>query len=241
MSGTANGTTTEEPALRGRALLSASPPSALNDIRDRLNAHGCLVLQCASTEEALRTAASLAPHLLVVARPALLDLLDLCRLMRKVSAAPLLVVGQREGEEDEVLCLEYGADAYLGPSTSGRRFRAHVDALLRRGLRETRSADEALVRFGELRLDVTRRRLFRGAHEIELSHKEYALLTFLVENAGRAISRQALADVVWGPAASSESRSLDVHIHWLREKIEADAANPQHIRTVRGVGYRFEP
>jgi DNA-binding response OmpR family regulator len=97
------------------------------------------------------------------------------------------------------------------------------------------------MHFGDVRIDLQRHRVFRGAQEIELSQKEYALLTFLVENAGRAVSRQTLADYVWGPATSSESRSLDVHIHWLREKVEADAANPRHIRTVRGIGYRFEP
>jgi DNA-binding response OmpR family regulator len=81
----------------------------------------------------------------------------------------------------------------------------------------------------------------RGEKEVELSQKEYALLIFLVEHAGRTVSRQDLADYVWGTGGAGESRSLDVHIHWLREKLETDASNPRHIRTVRGVGYSFEP
>jgi DNA-binding response OmpR family regulator len=177
------------------------------------------------------------PHVLIVARPALLDLLDLCRAIRRVTAAPLLAMGQGESEEDEVLCLEYGADVYLGPGTSQRRLCAHLDALLRRGLHEMRAEVNAPFQLGDVRVDLQRRRVYRGTQEIDLSQKEHTLLAFLVEHAGRVVSRQALADSVWGLGSRSESRSLDVHIRWQRKKLEADAANPQHIRTVRGIGY----
>lgn len=202
---------------------------------------GCLLFGAPSAEAAAQIVATHTPHLVVISQPTLLDLLDLCRSLRSISSAPLLVLGQRSGEEDEVLCLEYGADGYLDPNASARRARAHMGALLRRGMVGRRPESDRLLDFGELRLDLRQHRVYRGGREVELSHKEYALLTYLVDHAGRAVPRQALSDYVWGPSANGESRSLDVHIHWLREKLEVDAANPHHIRTVRGVGYRFEP
>jgi DNA-binding response OmpR family regulator len=239
MAGTGNGSQVEEvPAAR--ALLTAASPQALDAVSVYLSAEGCQVLQCASTEDTLRMTSSMMPHVLIVARPALLDLLDLCCAIRRVTAAPLLAMGQRAGEEDEVLCLEYGADAYLGPGTSQRRLCAHLDALLRRGLHEVRAEVNALIQLGDVRVDLQRRRVYRGMQEIDLTQRESTLLTFLVKHAGRVVSRQALAHSVWGLDARSESRSLDVHIRWLRKKVEVNAANPQHIRTVRGIGYCFE-
>jgi DNA-binding response OmpR family regulator len=161
--------------------------------------------------------------------------------VRLATAAPLLVLGQQDLETEEVLSLEYGADTYLPPGASERKLRAHLAALLRRVKLDLELEPEEPMQFGSVRIDAARRRVYRGDLEVELSQKEFALLLFLVEHAGRTVSRQDLAAYVWGEAGSGESRSLDVHIHWLREKLEADAANPRHIRTVRGIGYSFEP
>jgi DNA-binding response OmpR family regulator len=227
--------------MRPRVLLLAQQPSDLASVQSILEARGCIIGRCSYADDLPRQVASFGPHLAVICERTLLDLLDLCRAVREASQAPLLVVGQRDVEEDEVLCLEYGADCYLGPDTSVRLVRAHLAALLRRGLAgDPGEADESLS-FGEVRVDMRRHRVLRAGLELDLSHKEYSLLRFLIENAGRPVSRQALADVVWGAGATSDNRSLDVHIHWLREKLETDAGNPRHIRTVRGVGYCFEP
>ena len=227
-------------AERGRVVIGAPLPATVAAVQGYLEEYGSEVLVSGEPAEVVVQVGSRAPHLVVLSMPSLLDLLDLCRHVRAISAVPLGVLGQRPGEEDEVLCLEYGADAYLGPGASPRRIRAQLGALLRRGIHELHEQQQATPRFGDVRIDVQQHRVYRGDRELELSQKEYALLIYLVEHAGRAISRQDLADFVWGPNVSGESRSLDVHIHWLREKVEVDAANPQHIRTVRGVGYRFE-
>jgi DNA-binding response OmpR family regulator len=224
-----------------RVLLAAAADADLFGVPEYLADQGCLVIRCAQTDDVGRQAMVLTPHAAIVAETALLELLDRCRAVRAATQAPLLVLGQRDLESDEVLCLEYGADSFLAPGASPRRVRAYLQALLRRGLNALRMETEQPLRFGDLRVDARRRRVYRGEMEIELSQKEYALLIFLVEHAGQTVTRQALADYVWGSSMIGESRSLDVHIHWLREKLEADAGNPQHIRTVRGVGYCFEP
>ena len=225
---------------RPQVLLVAGAEAELAGVPGYLAELGCLVSRCATATEAVQQAATLRPQLIVVAEPALLELLSLCRTLRGSTQSLLLVLGQREVEEDEVLCIEYGADEYLAVSASPRRIRAHVWALLRRGQGEVRAEVDQPLRFGDVRIDLARHRVYRGDVEVELSQKEYALLLFLVEHAGRAVTRQALVEFVWGNGAVSENRSLDVHIHWLRDKLEVDAGNPRYIRTVRGVGYCFE-
>jgi DNA-binding response OmpR family regulator len=218
-----------------RVLVAAGSGVDLWDVPAYLADQGCLVARSAGDEAASRVI-TLRPDLVVAAEQGLLDLLSLCRDLRAATWAPLLVLGQRDVEEDEVLCLEYGADGYLAANASPRRVRAHIQALLRRGHGDPRIEAEASLRFGAIRIDHARHRVYRGDAELDLSQKEYTLLLFLVEHTG-----QALAEFVWGPGAVSENRSLDVHIHWLREKLEADASNPRFIRTVRGVGYCFDP
>ncbi len=223
-----------------RVLVAAGSGVNLWDVLAYLADQGCLVARSGSEEAASRVV-TLQPDLVVAAEQGLLNLLSLCRALRAVTWAPLLVLGQRDVEEDEVLCLEYGADGYLAANASPRRVHAHVQALLRRGHGDPRVETAAPLRFGAIRIDHARHRVYRDDAELDLSQKEYTLLLFLVEHAGQAVTRQALAEFVWGPGAAGENRSLDVHIHWLREKLEADASNPRFIRTVRGVGYCFDP
>ena len=224
-----------------RALIICHEGANLAGVPDYLAQQDCAVTYMSAPEEVRAQITDLSPSLVLVAEPLLLELLDLCRLVRSATDAPLLVIGQRDGEADEVLCLEYGADSYLAPGSSPRRVRAHVTALLRRAQHAERIDVDQPLTFGDVRINVVRRRVYRNDQELDLSQKEFALLLYLVEHAGRPVTRQALADYVWGAGAMGESRSLDVHVHWLREKLEVDAGNPQHIRTVRGVGYSFEP
>jgi DNA-binding response OmpR family regulator len=224
-----------------RALIIYHDGTNLAGVPDYLTQQGCTITYVSAPDEVRDQIAVFSPNLVIVAESSLLDLLDLCSTVRSATVAPLLVLGQREGEADEVLCLEYGADSYLGPESSPRRVRAHVMALLRRVEHTDRIDVDQPLTFGDVRVDVARRRVYRNDRELDLSQKEFALLLYLVEHAGRPVTRQALAEYVWGAGAMGESRSLDVHVHWLREKLEEDASNPQYIRTVRGVGYSFEP
>jgi len=142
---------------------------------------------------------------------------------------------------DKVLGLELGADDYVTKPFSLRELLARVKALLRRVemLRQEERKPE-VISVGELTIDLRRHRAFWKGQELELSPKEFALLTFLARNRGMVLSRELILERVWGYDYVGDTRTVDVHIRWLREKIEEDPGNPRHILTVRGIGYRFE-
>jgi two-component system response regulator RegX3 len=200
----------------------------------------CMVVRCDTMRDAVLRIGVMLPHLIIISAAPLPGMRDACRIMRATTTAHILALGRSDEESDEVLCLEAGADTYLALPLSPRRLEAQVRALLRRAM--VASPPRALepILFGEIRIDMQRRRVFRDGVELMLSHKEYGLLVFLVHHAGQTVTRQALSQFVWGTEAADDSRSLDVHIHWLREKLERDPRKPRHIHTVRGVGYRFE-
>jgi DNA-binding response OmpR family regulator len=129
-----------------------------------------------------------------------------------------------------------GADDYIVKPFSLGEFLARVRAVLRRAAPEVNAKLEA----GDLSLDLIGRKAYRGGEELRLSHKEFDLLAALIKNTGTALSRDRLLQEVWGYDFPGDTRTVDVHIRWLREKVEDDAAEPKHIVTVRGVGYRFE-
>jgi DNA-binding response OmpR family regulator len=142
----------------------------------------------------------------------------------------------RSGEVDRIMGLETGADDYIVKPFSLGEFLARVRAVLRRATPEVSARLEA----NDLSLDLIGRRAYRGEQELRLSHKEFDLLAALIRNVGTALSRDRLLQQVWGYDFPGDTRTVDVHIRWLREKIEADPADPKRIVTVRGVGYRFE-
>ena len=143
-------------------------------------------------------------------------------------------------EVDRILGLELGADDYLVKPFSTRELIARLRALLRRvelDRRQQLAGDVLAV--GELRLELNTYRAFLGGQELILRQKEFDILALLLSRPGEVISRAEFFDQVWGTDWLGDTRSLDVHIRWLREKIEDDPGRPQHIQTVRGVGYRF--
>ena len=155
---------------------------------------------------------------------------------------PILILTARDSEADTVLGLDLGADEYVTKPFALRPLLARVRALLRRAelnMATTTPAD-ADVTFGDFVLDRSGRRLRQGARDIPLTMKEYDLLAFFVAHKGHALSRDFLLEKVWGYDFVGNTRTVDVHIRWLREKIEPDPGNPRYIVTVRGVGYRFE-
>ncbi|MDZ4719606.1 MAG: response regulator transcription factor [Roseiflexaceae bacterium] len=168
-----------------------------------------------------------------------LDGFSVCRILRQESGMPILMLTARQDEVDRIAGLELGADDYVSKPFSLGELLARVRAILRRTDRQPAGGREILDA-GALRVDTGSRRAWRDGGEIALSQKEFDLLTCLIRNRGMALSRDVLLERVWGYDFLGDSRTVDVHIRWLREKVEPDPGKPIYIQTVRGVGYRFE-
>lgn len=181
---------------------------------------------------------------------------EVCRILRREFSVPILMLTARTEEVDKIIGLEVGADDYLTKPFSMRELLARVKALLRRveliredvaaqragaGDDETAAASAAaLAEFGNLVIDDARREVRVDGKAVRTKPKEYELLVFLARNRGIALSRDLILERVWGWSYDGNSRTVDVHVRWLREKIEADPARPTRIVTVRGMGYRFD-
>ena len=177
-----------------------------------------------------------------------LDGFEVCRILRREMSTPVLMLTARDDEIDRVVGLEVGADDYLAKPFSMRELIARVKAMLRRVRMvrdEVSAADSAkpqakIMEFDNLRIDMTRREITVDDEVVAFKPKEYELLTFFAQYQGQVLSREFILERVWGWDFIGDSRTVDVHVRWLREKIEADPANPERIITVRGAGYRFE-
>ena len=176
-----------------------------------------------------------------------LDGFEVCRILRKEMNIPILMLTARDDEIDRVIGLEIGADDYITKPFSMRELMARVKAHLRRERlhREEVSTEQTaspgnVLQYGNLTLDLIRREVLLNNNPLTLKPKEFDLLHFLILHRGQALSREFLLERVWGWEFSGGTRTVDVHIHWLRERIEADPAHPTRIVTVRGSGYRFE-
>ena len=180
-----------------------------------------------------------------------LDGIEVCRILRQEMSIPILMLTARDDEIDRVLGLEIGADDYITKPFSMRELLARVKAHLRRERLIRTEVDAALqaaqeaapkeiLQFGNLAIDLTRREARLDEKPLPLKPKEFELLIFLAQHRGQALSREFLLARVWGWEFGGGTRTVDVHIHWLREKIEANPAQPLRIITVRGSGYRFE-
>lgn len=165
--------------------------------------------------------------------------LEICRRLRSQSAIPVIMLTARGEEIDRVLGLEVGADDYLPKPFSFRELLARIRSILRRVELDRQVAQTQSVTLGNLTLDPVARRVFKGDQELQLSAREFDLLSNLMKNAGRALSREELLTEVWGSDWIGDQRTLDVHVRWLRLKVEDDPASPKYIQTVRGHGYRF--
>jgi phosphate regulon transcriptional regulator PhoB len=164
---------------------------------------------------------------------------DVCRSVRRHSDVPIIMLTARAEETDRVVGLELGADDYITKPFSIRELMARVKAILRRTQAGEMPSASSIVRVGDLMIDPVRYEVTVGEKRVDLSPKEFDLLRFLASHAGQVFSRQALLDRVWGADAYVEDRTVDVHIRWLREKIETVPSHPVRLLTVRGVGYKF--
>ncbi len=168
-----------------------------------------------------------------------LDGLEVCKRLRLKSTVPIIMLTARSDEVDKILGLEIGADDYLPKPFSFRELLARIRSLFRRVALDQQSDGGSMLKIGNLMIDGVARKAIKNQLEIQLSAREFDLLYFLMSQAGRACSRQELLNQVWGMEWSGDPRTLEVHIRWLRLKIEDDPTNPGYIQTVRGYGYRF--
>jgi DNA-binding response OmpR family regulator len=206
-----------------------------------LEREGFRVVQARDGQEALDLFASERIDLVVLdLMLPKLDGLEVCKRLRATSTVPIIMLTARDDELDKVLGLELGADDYITKPFSIREFRSRVRALLRRAsIPHGAGADEAVIDAGDLTIDPGRRTVVVRGAPARLTYVEFELLRTLAAHPGRVYSRRMLLEALWGGSDYREPRTIDVHVRHLREKLEADAREPQYILTVRGVGYRF--
>jgi DNA-binding response OmpR family regulator len=215
----------------------------------KLQKEGYEVFVAGDGLKALELARSTNPDLVIldVMLPGM-DGFEVCRTLRQETNTPVLMLTARDDEIDRVVGLEVGADDYLPKPFSMRELIARVKALLRRVrlIREEMgsAAQEGglpkVMTFGNLDIDMTRREVRLDGEVVPCKPKEYDLLTFMGQHKGRVLTRELILERVWGWGFVGDSRTVDVHIRWLREKIEKVPEKPERIITVRGAGYRFE-
>lgn len=222
-------------------LLVEDEPILADTLRYNLEHEGYTVLAAGDGVKALELARQKQPDLLIldVMLPRL-DGFSVCRILRGESDVPIIMLTARQDEIDRIAGLELGADDYVVKPFSLGELLARVRAILRRGRREEEAMQREVLQAADLRVDTGSRRVWRGRQETALSAKEFDLLVCLMRNRGLALSRDLLLERVWGYDFLGDSRTVDVHVRWLREKIEPDPSQPVFIHTVRGTGYRFE-
>ena len=164
---------------------------------------------------------------------------DVCRSLRAKSSVPVIMLTAKDSEVDKVVGLEIGADDYVTKPYSGRELLARIKAVLRRQS-EPEELLPSTIESGPVRMDVERHTVSVAGESVSLPLKEFELLEMLLRNAGRVLTRGQLIDRVWGSDYVGDTKTLDVHVKRLRAKIEPDPGQPQHIVTVRGLGYKFD-
>ena len=215
----------------------------LSTLKYNLQKEGYDVATSADGAEAIETARRENPDLVI------LDLMlpkmsgfEVCRVLRKDMTVPVLMLTAKAEETDKIVGLEIGADDYMTKPFSMRELVARVRAMLRRvEMMELPSTDEkTLLKVNDLEVDLARHRATLRETVLDLTPKEYDLLVFLARNRGLVFNREQLLEKVWGYDYAGDTRTVDVHIRWLRQKIEADPQKPKHLITVRGTGYKLE-
>lgn len=220
-----------------KLLLVDDEPSILETVEHKLRKEGYTVFSAGTAEEGMRLYRQAKPDLLI------LDVMlpnrsgfDLCKAIRRDSKVPIIFLTARAADSERVGGLELGADDYIVKPFNLNELAARVKAVLRRATGEN---PQQMVESGNLRVDPRTHEATLDGKVLNLSPKEFALLDFLVRHAGQVFSRDTLLDRVWGQDTFVSSRTVDVHIRWLRERIEPEPGSPVRLVTVRGVGYRF--
>jgi DNA-binding response OmpR family regulator len=220
-------------------LIVDDEPTLRETLAEALDADGFRVLTAADGREALSRFREHQPDLVV------LDLMlpelsgiEVCRIIRAESGVPIVMLTAKTSELDKVVGLELGADDYVTKPFSLRELTARIRALLRR-TEQLAEAPTPLVELGALTVDLAGHRLLRDGELVPLKPKVFELLAYLLRHPGQVLSREQLLEHVWGYDYAGETRTVDVHVHWLRAAIELAPAEPVYLHTVRGVGYVF--
>ncbi len=225
-----------------RVLVVEDEETLLFTLSHNLKREGYEVITAHRGDDGLRLAREKHPDLILLdlMLPGI-DGMQICRLLRRDSTVPILMLTALGGEGDRVAGLDTGADDYITKPFGMRELMARIRAHLRRaasGREETTIATP--VHSGDLQIDPERREVRRAGAVIRLKPKEFELLHFFAQNPGRVFSREQILEDVWGSDFDGGARTVDVHVRWLRQKVEADPGNPTRIRTIRGSGYLFE-
>jgi two-component system OmpR family response regulator len=226
----------------GKILIVEDDQALLDVLKYNLTKEGYDVVTATDGIQALEVARGSKPDLI------LLDIMlpkmsgfDVCRILRKETTTPILMLTAKDEEVDKIVGLEIGADDYMTKPFSMRELLARIRAMLRRAeMVKPKPAEEAVLRISDLEVDLARHQATLSGTKLELTPKEFDLLVFLARNKGLVFSREQLLERVWGYDYAGGTRTVDVHIRWLRQKLEVDPAKPKRLITIRGVGYKLE-
>jgi len=225
-----------------KVLIVEDDKTLLSVLEYNLAKEGYNVVSATDGVEALEIARKEKPDLII------LDIMlpkmsgfEVCRILRKEMTAPILMLTAKDDEIDKIAGLDLGADDYMTKPFSMRELLARARAMLRRAeMQVPKLAMENQLKFGDIEVDIRRHSVTKGGNILGLTPKEFDLLTFLASNRGLVFSRDQLLEKVWGYDYFGNTRTVDVHIRWLREKIEDNPNKPKRLVTVRGVGYKLE-
>jgi len=224
-----------------RVLIVDPDPSTRREVRAACEQDGYHVIEADGSADALKLVEESRPSL-VLLEVTLSDGagFDVCRELRKLDpVVPVIMMSSRSDEIDAVVALEIGADDYVTKPLRLRELVARMTAHLRRARLESAEAPRSRLEFRDLVIDVNERRVYKTGQEVQLTHTEFDLLTFLAANAGKVLTREKILNSIWGYEYPIETRVIDVHIRNLRRKIEGQPSRPYYILAVPGIGYRF--
>ncbi len=227
-----------------RTILVVDDETTLREtLVEALEIEGYRAVPAADGREALERFRSDRPDLVLLdLMLPLLSGVEVCRILRAESSVPIIMLTAKDSEVDKVVGLELGADDYVTKPFSLRELTARIRAIFRRADQAAAAAATdvpPLIDLGRVQLDLAGHRLIRDGERVAVKPKAFELLAFLVRNPGQVFTRDQLLERVWGYDYAGETRTVDVHIHWLRSEIELDPGTPRLLHTVRGVGYAF--
>lgn len=224
-----------------KVLVVDDEPTLVATLKYNLQREGYQLITASDGESGLSMARQYQPDVIIldIMLPRL-NGFEVCRILRREMNVPILMLTAKTDEVDKVVGLELGADDYVTKPFGMRELVARVRALLRRSEAPQQDAETAVMTSGDLRVDLRRREASRRDQVLALKPKEFELLAFFLHHRGSAFTREQLLNQIWGYDFAGDTRTVDVHVRWLREKIEDEPAKPTRLITIRGVGYRFD-
>lgn len=225
--------------MNKKILLVEDEVTLAKALKFNLQKEGFRVEVAVDGEEALQAVERSVPDLVILdLMLPKIDGFEVCRIIRRQYDFPIIMLTARDEDIDKILGLELGADDYMTKPFNTRELLARIRAILRRAGSQAQKAYK-VIRVGDLSINLLKHRVTIDGREVSLTSKEYTLLSFLASNSGKVYSREQLLEQVWGDDYSGDTRTVDVHIRHLREKIEENPASPKSILTVWGAGYKF--